>query len=130
MISPCEIPQLDIPDVGRNHILLFLFYYFFQSVNHFSTRDLFRQLVCHLSLHSYILLDLNALQLELCTKCCWQAVAHSRSLLTAKVTSNIKNVLVSHPLFIATIYRLYYCSTITILHSYYNYTENVCQGSW
>ena len=21
MISPCEIPQLDIPDVGRNHIL-------------------------------------------------------------------------------------------------------------
>ena len=21
MILPCEIPQLDIPDVGRNHIL-------------------------------------------------------------------------------------------------------------
>ena len=23
MILPCEIPQLDIPDVGRNHILEF-----------------------------------------------------------------------------------------------------------
>ena len=23
MILPCEIPQLGIPDVGRNHILLF-----------------------------------------------------------------------------------------------------------
>ena len=25
MILPGEIPQLDIPDVGRNHILYFLF---------------------------------------------------------------------------------------------------------
>ena len=25
MILPCEIPQLDIPDVGRNHIPIFFF---------------------------------------------------------------------------------------------------------
>ena len=24
MILPCDVPQLDIPDVGRNHILEFI----------------------------------------------------------------------------------------------------------
>ena len=44
MILPCEIPQLDIPDVGRNHIHTIIFSRSSPS-NHFSTRDLFRQLV-------------------------------------------------------------------------------------
>ena len=39
-------------------------------------------------------------------------------------------LLVGHALFIAAIYRLFYYDTITILHLYYNYTGNACQGSW
>ena len=41
MTLPCEIPQLDIPDVGRNHILFFLF----QLVKSFQYKE-FIQTAC------------------------------------------------------------------------------------
>ena len=39
MILPCEIKQIDIPDVGRNHILYFLFS--FQSVKIISVQEIY-----------------------------------------------------------------------------------------
>ena len=40
MILPCEIPQLDIPDVGGNHILKFYNCFSFQSVKSFQYKRL------------------------------------------------------------------------------------------
>ena len=44
MVLPCEIPQLDIPDMWAE--IIFYNFFSFHSVNHFSTRDFFIQLVC------------------------------------------------------------------------------------
>ena len=42
MFLPCEIPKLDIQDMGRNHIV----HFFLVPVYKIISGDLFRQLVC------------------------------------------------------------------------------------